>query len=441
MVISLLLLFPIGVWADDAFSFIIDAQHVYPGMDMNYAQGYVPAVENNTARVVLPLILKGNGSCDNIMVRIDLGESCEAPFICKNYINTFAPQRYEFSGGRVTCFLVRFDIELKADRVNGSYPILANVEGLSKGGEKIERQFPLYIIIRDGTDSADTGESASQPRLMMESYAYGPRPLQAGGDGTLTATVKNMSRTQSVQNIKLTIQDDGAGILPAETGSVYVPEIGKGESISCDFALRVTEKAAVGPHAVAVTMEYEDESASVLTAADTVVLDIEQPLRLEYEQPSLPGKVTEGDNLSFSMELMNLGKSTVYNVLVKFEIPGMNNGGSILVGNIEPGKSAPAKTNLLVNAMDERYGETAGEIILSYENEAGEVFTREMDVHTVIEEKIDVGPAAEEENHPKKAVPWWGIVIAAIILLGVIGIISAKTIKAQKKRKADELRL
>lgn len=437
----LLLVCPAGAWAEETFFFAIDAQHIYPGMDMSYAQGYVPAIENHTVHVVLPLVLEGDGSCDNITASIDLGEGAEAPFVYKNYVNTFSLQRYDWEGGgRSKCYLIRFDLALKEDRINGSYPILVNVEGMTKGGVKAAQQFSLYIAIRDG--SAPDEESVSQPKLIIASCECDPQPLQAGKTGTMTIAIKNTSASQPVHNIMLSFQDTDGGILPAGTGSVYIPEIGKGEAHTCGISVRVMERAAVGPHTVNVTMAYEDDYTVPVMAEDTIVLDIAQPLRLEYEQPSLPGKVTAGDNVAFSMDLMNMGKCTVYNTLVTFEIPGLNNGGSILVGNIEPGKSAPAKTNLQVRAMDGRYGETKGRIVLTYENEAGEVFSQEMDVHTVIEEKIDIMTAVEKEDDTRNlTVPWWALVISAIVLLGIIGMITAKTVKARKEREADELRL
>ena len=53
----------------------------------------------------------------------------------------------------------------------------------------------------------------------------------------------------------------------------------------------------------------------MFTAADRIILPVRQPVRLAYEEPSLPARVTEGDTVPLTVMLMNLGKSAVYNVL------------------------------------------------------------------------------------------------------------------------------
>lgn len=442
MALLLILSLPAGAWAEETASFVIDAQHVYPGMDTSYAQGYVPSVREDLVEVVLPLVLKGNASCDTVTAVVDLGEAAETPFAPGNYANTFSWQRYEMDGGRVSCYLVRFSLTLKPDRVNGSYPILVNVEGVTGGGVMITRQFPLYVVIRDGKEPVDPDEPVSQPKLMVESFTYEPHPLRAGEEGSLSFMVRNMSATRSAKNIMLSFQDESGEVLPASTGSAYIPSIATGESRTCQLAVRATDTAAAGPHTVTVTMEYEDDSAVAFTAADTAVVDIEQPLRLEYEQPALPAKVTEGDNLAFSMNLMNMGKSTVYNALITFSISGLNDGGSVLAGNIEPGKSVLAKANLLVSDMDGRYGESHGKVILTYEDGAGELFTREMEVRTVIEEKIGAAPIADTKEAPKApSAPWWAVAAVAAVLLGIAGAVTVQMIRAKRQREADELRL
>ena len=446
VVLALLIPASTALAEEGTAGFAIDTQHVYPGMGKSYAQGYMPTVKDGTATVVLPLIVS-SGACDTVTANLDLGDPSAAPFVFKNYVNDFAWGTYTVSGGEASCCLVTFSLALRADRVNGSYPVVVHVDGTTQDGSAFSGDFTLYVVIEDGKSagvkvSQDTG-SKPQPKLMVEGFTCSAEPLEAGAEATLTVTVKNTSTSQTVKNIKMSFQDNSGDILPATTGSVYIESIKKGESASCSFDIRVAEDASVGAHVLTVTMEYENSNAVAFTSSDTIVLDVTQPIRLEYEQPTLPAKVTEGDNVAFRMNVMNLGKGIVYNVLLTFEIPGLNNGGSVLAGNLQAGEASEVSTNLRVSSMDGEYGDTSGTIQISYENEAGERFKREIAVQTRIEKKIVTAPADNQQTKDKDdaAIPWWLLGMGALVIIGAVGLLLLKVAKSRRQREHDERNL
>ncbi|MDD5016978.1 MAG: hypothetical protein PHO15_02620 [Eubacteriales bacterium] len=430
----------------EAAEFAIDTQYVYPGMDKSYAQGYMPSVSDGTATVVLPLVVSGGAACDAVTASLELGDPSTAPFVFKNYVNDFPFGAYTVAGGDASCCLVSFCLELQTDRLNGSYPVVVHAEGTTQDGAALSGDFTLYVVIEDGksAEAEATQEAAAvpQPKLIVEEYECSAE-LEAGAEAVLTVTVKNTSASQTVKNIKLSFQDGSWEILPAATGSVYIEKIKKGESAICGFDIRVAEDANARAHVLTVTMEYENSDATAFSSSDTIVLDVTQPIRLEYEQPTLPTKVTEGDNVSFSMNIMNLGKGIVYNVLLTFEIPGLNNGGSVLVGNLQLGESKEAATNLLVSSMNGEYGDTSGAVLLSYENEAGEQFERKIVVQTHIEKKIVAASADTQESEDKDegTLPWWALGVGGIVIIGVAGLLTVKMVKSKRQRYIDERNL
>ncbi len=420
----------------------IDTQHVYQGMDKSYAQGYMPTVKDGTVTVVLPLIVSG-GACDVVTASLGLGDPSAAPFVFKNYMNDFVWGTHTVKGGDASCCLITFSLALRADRMNGSYPVVVHADGMTKDGTAISGDFTLYVNIEDGKSagveaSQDTGNKP-QPKLLVEGYECSAEPLEAGAQAVLSVSIRNTSTSQAVKNVKLSFQDGSGEILPSETGSVYIQKIKKGESAACSFDIRVAEDASARAHVLTVTMEYENSDATAFTSTDMIVLDVMQPIRLEYEQPMLPGKVTEGDNVSFSMNIMNLGKSMVYNVLLTFEIPGLNNGGSVLVGNLLPGESKEASTNLRVSSMEGECGDSSGAILLSYENEAGERFKREIAVQTQIEKKTVTAPSDQSfEDKDEGTLPWWVWGVGGIIVIGLAGSFIVIVVKSKRKREIDE---
>ena len=123
-----------------AAGFSIDDQHIYEGMDRTYREGYVPQVGNGTATIVLPLVADGDMG-DTVTATPNLGEPDTSPFVFRNYQKTAYRARYEFDGGRANAYLIRFDLLLSPDRVNGVYPVTIDVKG--KDGDRGLYSSPL----------------------------------------------------------------------------------------------------------------------------------------------------------------------------------------------------------------------------------------------------------------------------------------------------------
>jgi hypothetical protein len=185
-------------------------------------------------------------------------------------------------------------------------------------------------------------------------------------------------------------------------------------------------------------MEYEDSGGQAISASDRIILPVRQPVRLEYEEPALPPRVTQGDTVPFSMNLMNLGKSAIYNALLKFEIPGLASGGSVLVGTIPPGQSQTGTTNFRVDA--EGQGPVAGKLVLSYEDEYGEFYEKEIALSTTIEQKIAPAEPAGDDT-PASSRRWLINAVAGAAVLALAAFFLMRWLKEKKAREEDEMRL
>lgn len=83
---------------------------------------------------------KGAIQNDEIWVVPYLGETKETPFVYKNY-------RLHVKKTGENLYEVRLKLELKADRIGGTYPITWEVTGKSQDGKEIEQKFITYAII------------------------------------------------------------------------------------------------------------------------------------------------------------------------------------------------------------------------------------------------------------------------------------------------------
>ena len=281
---------------------------------------------------------------------------------------------------------------------------------------------------------------SSQPKLMVEKYVLDRDFIEAGGSATVKEPVRNTSSSQDVKNIKISFWEESAEILPEGTGAVYYKQIAKNSSFTWSIKVTATTTAQSKPHIATITMEYEDSNGNAITASARIILQVRQPVRLSYAEPSLPVRVTQGDRPSFSITLMNLGKSTIYNALVKIDIPGLS-GGSLLIGTIPPGESQTGTTNLHVES--EQLGKVTGTLLLSYEDEYGEHYEKEIPLYTTIEEKKEVTvPKESATANTASEIPGWLIWAAAgTLLFALISYFVSRWLKEKKQREEDEMRL
>lgn len=422
----------------------IDTGHLYEGMEKSYAEGYLPAVSGGHTTVVLPLL--SEAVTGPLTVTVNLGNPAGSPFVYKNYEKQFSKKSYTFNSETVECYLIRFTFALSAERMNGSYPVTFRVSGKTAGGEAILREFMLYVTINDGiapyaSEPEPAQEHSSQPKLMVERYMLDQNYLGAGESATVTVTVRNTSSSQQVNNIKLSFSEGSGEIYPAGTGAVYCRQIAQGGSYTWSFMVTATSTAQSKPHLATITMEYEDNRGSAISASDRIILQVRQPVRLEYEEPSLPIRVTQGDTPPFTITLMNLGKSAIFNALLKFDIPGLSSGGSVLVGTILPGQSQTGRANFRVEL--EALGAISGTLYLSYEDEYGEYYEKEIPLSTTIEKKLDSATSGNEAaTTPASGFPQW-IVFAAggAVIVSVISLFIIRWLKQKKVREEDEMRL
>ena len=184
-------------------------------------------------------------------------------------------------------------------------------------------------------------------------------------------------------------------------------------------------------------LEYEDEFGSGYSANDTLRVQVRQPAKLDYDGAKLPVKVVQEDTVTLNINLMNTGKSTLYNCKVEYDIEGLESGGSSFAGEIPVGESKTATANLRVDS--EKTGNVKGIIKITYEDAFGKTFEKEQEVKTLIEKKVIKAEKKEEEE--KKNPLWWLFLLGGLVVGGGLGFGIPFAINSKKQREEDEKRL
>ena len=284
-----------------------------------------------------------------------------------------------------------------------------------------------------------TTEDNSTPRFMVTGYELSEKSLSPEKSAVLKVTFKNYSTTKALYNIKFSLEDPSGDILTVGMPTKYVKSVYAGSSYTWEIELKAINTATIGQHDLQVTAEYEDKNFASYSSSDTVRIDVKQSVKLSYSGAVLPKKVIQGDTQTVTVDLMNTGKSTIYNCTLDFDIEGMQSGGSVFVGNIEPAQSAQGSANLRIDT--DTLGEVTGKITITYEDDYGKEYKKTVDVSTVIEEKVEQVATTTEDEKEKKNPLWWLFVLIGLAVGGALGFGIPWLINDKKQRKEDDLRL
>jgi len=452
-VLLLLAVMPVTALAEGEgteLRFSIDNENIYDGMDKAYKDGYTPAVANGAATIVLPLLAGGEVQGNEITVTPGLGDTSSSPFVYKNYQTTVSLQENAVGGGSgtVASYLVVFKLALSADRVNGVYPVSIDVQAQSTAGNSVSASFTCYVTITNGKDpnAGQPSQAAkSQPKVIVSGYSISAAPVEAGSEFTATVTLRNTSEKYSVRNMTVTVScDSGNFVLLNDTNVIYIDKLAKGATTDIELRYQTDLETPQQRYTVSLAMEYDNSDAQTLSSSGTVLVEVAQPLRVELEPPKFAEQVNAGDTMPLSFQVMNLGRSAVYNVRIELSAPGLIPTNTAFIGTMEAGTSAMTDMNVFVGTKnmtegyegEDKYGYTSGVFTLIYEDGEGTEYTQEAAFYTTIDEPVIATVANDNAEQQETAGQWWISILAGGLV--VAGLAAVLVIRARRRRKANE---
>lgn len=423
----------------------IDSKNAYEGMKKAYQKGYSPTVSGKTAVLVLPLMANGLLQDDSVTASLDLGTTENSPFVYKNYEKTFKLTKKKVNGSKRTnsIYYIRFDLALTAQRYNGIYPVVVNLSAHDVAGNAISQSYTTYITIANGKDPNAEGEPmpeppaeekpTSSPIVLVTGYSIKPATVMAGSEFSVDVTLFNTSKSKSVQNMTVNAScQSEAFTLKNDSDTIYISKVGINESKTVTLTYQTALNTEPKQYAIDLAMSYDDPNAVTLSSSGTVYVTVKQSQRVELTMPTISKELTAGDTIPLSFQVLNLGRSKVYNVRCDVEGYGLLPTSTAFIGDMEAGTEGNATLNLFVGTKDlsvgytgtEQYGSTTGTVTLTYEDEEGKEAHEEFSFHTTIVEPVIVKREAEQPQK-KPASQWWisVIMVGAVILLTLSGIL------------------
>ncbi len=401
--------------------FSIDNQTVYSGMNKSYSKGYVPKVRAGKVMLVLPLQAKRPLPKKQLTASVRFGETQNLPFVHKNYdkVIRYGKHKTGKRGKKAGCYLVSFDLTLKRDYYNGSYPVTVAVTAQDGSGAELSQEFTVYVSLTGGNQpEGDTVKSAGEnqpqfaPKVRIASCQFPEKTILCGKEYKAKLTLLNASKTSPVKSMLVKIVPSENVELADATGSSYVDYLDSGKTCTISIALRVKAAAPSGQYDIGVTMDYADQKGNPYTMEEMVKISAEQKPQLEIAPIGIPREIEIGETLQLQAQAMNLGKGKLYNVRASLEADGLTSSGLAFIGDLEAGTSMNGSVELTAEGLsgDSLYGTTQGKIIFYYEDEQGKQMTQEQDFETTILSPLK----SEENNTPADDTRQWWIIMGVI---------------------------
>ena len=163
------------------------------------------------------------------------------------------------------------------------------------------------------------------------------------------------------------------------------------------------------------------------------MVSVAQPAQVQLDPVVIPQQVEVADTIEVSVQVMNLGRSKVYNVRAVLEADGLTPQGTLFVGDLEEGTMGSGSTQVSVGSRSggSPYGKTEGTMTFYYEDEAGTQQTQVLPFQTTIQSPFP----ENEENKEEQVGQWW--VIMAVILGVLLAAAGGVLVRRIRRRKSD----
>lgn len=285
---------------------------------------------------------------------------------------------------------MRIEHELYAlsDAATKNYPIEVNVE-YESGGEKQNITRYIGVFVENDKDDEKDPSKISTPRLIIDQYSISTGEAVAGQSFEVKLGILNTHKNTTVSNIGVSLAADEGVFIPSAGGgsSIYIGEISPGERVERTVAFDTKFDAEPKSYSLKIDFEYEDENQNQHTTSESISIPVVQEHRLEASEIVVPPFVQVGQSFPVTLDFYNMGRSTLYNMMVKcegnFDIQDAN----YFAGNFEPGRTDYYEAYITPTEP----GEIKGAVIFTFEDSMGKSIEVKKEFEFFVEEMMDMG--------------------------------------------------
>ncbi len=380
----------------------------------------------------LQMNIKNNGSATAKNVKVSFDELSKDTFFRTGDYND--PSFSSIPGSQTVTGSVR--LSASDDLESGYTPLKITLKYLDAGEEK---SITCQVFVPVSGSGGGGGENAV-PRIILSKYSMDRSAISAGDIFAFSFSLQNTSLSKAVNNLKISVSSGDGVIIPnSGSNSFFTRSIQPGKDASYRLELSVKADAESKSYPLTFNIDYEDSKGTQLTSSETISLPVMQPQKLVIQNQSYPTEGNVGSPASVSLEYINKGKGTLYNLSVSIEGDvTTDEGGSIYIGNLASGSMDSLEMDITPNTV----GEIPCKVVFTFEDSSGQESRIEEPFTMTVAEAIpqDEGAidALAEAVPPQVGggLPGWAI--AAIVAAAVVATVLIIKHKKKKARLAQE---
>ena len=188
-----------------------------------------------------------------------------------------------------------------------------------------------------------------RPELKIQVLSSEGEHLNAGTEGYITLTVKNIGHEDGKNAILRIVRNEKSPVIPT-TGSIYIGDFPVDQTLTGRFKVAVSSDAEEQTYPLDVLVNYENsEGEQVTSDAETIGMSVGK--KIDFNVTSLPGELSPGQKKVINVEYINSGGAPAYNVQARISAvdPFTSSDDTAFLGTLAPGESGVAAFEISVD--------------------------------------------------------------------------------------------
>ena len=413
--------------------------------------------------IVLPIINLGSENLTDLVVKPVVSNDVKLwPFEpdATGYVQSFAeipgnPYGGNYEAGMFARRELTYKFTVREDVMTGYYPLSFEI-WYTKAGVRCEEPETVSVYVYTqgkpgaGHIGGDDGAVESKPRIIVTGFETNPKEIYAGDTFMVTIHVKNTSKEKAVNNVLFDMQAVESGteanttyavFLPTSgSSSVYTDSIGPGSEFDINIEMTAKTDLTQKPYVITVKMKYDSGKDVDLTDEAKVSVPVLQEAKYDTgDIEAMPASISIGSQSNVMFSIYNTGKTTFYNLQVKYEGDSIE-GGDTFLGTLKPGETGSVDS--MITAVAPSTGDGTIKAKISFENESGELVSFERNFALDVYEEVYMDPSMPEDipvdNQGGVNI---GLIIGIAAAVVVAAVIIVIVTVRKKKKKAAALKL
>jgi hypothetical protein len=166
--------------------------------------------------------------------------------------------------------------------------------------------------------------------------------VNAGTEGSITLTVKNVGHENGKKAILTIARNDGSPVVPTE-GSAYIGDFPAGGTATAVFRASVSDSAEAQTYPLDVLVKYENSDGDSISS-DIETIGVPVGGKIKFVIVSDSETVSPGQKKTVRVQYRNTGGATAYQAQARLSMvdPFSSNDDTAYLGDVAPGETKEA---------------------------------------------------------------------------------------------------